>query len=98
MQPERVECDHLGGARRRRGLALQRPHMAPPLTAAAACTTAVAPAAAALALAAAAALALAAAAALGHAALGLWLRQHGAQAEQCRLQTWLGLALGIGLG
>ena len=80
MQPERVECDHLGGARRRRGLALQRPHMAPPLTAAAACTTAVAPAAAAL--------ALAAAAALGH----------GAQAEQCRLQTWLGWALGLGLG
>ena len=31
-QPDRVECDHLGGARRGRRLALQRPHTAPALT------------------------------------------------------------------
>ena len=68
-QPDRVECDHLGGARRGRSLALQRPHTAPAVTPTLVLTSAVASAVAALTA------ALAAAIAVG---------KHGGKAEQGR--------------
>ena len=73
-QPDRVECDHLGGARRGRRLALQRPHTAPALTTPAVASAAAASAASTAALAPALALAL---------ALGM----HCGKAEQAGLKT-----------
>ena len=77
-QPDRVECNHLGGARRGRRLALQGPHTAPALTTPAALTTVVASAA----VASTAALALALAV-----ALALALGMHCGKAEQAGLKT-----------
>ena len=73
-QPDRVECDHLGGARRGRRLALQGPHTAPALTTPAVASAAAASAASTAALAPALALAL---------ALGM----HCGKAEQAGLKT-----------